>query len=938
MVKVVYTSEENNLRETLKKIKYNSQPTKNTIKKYFEENKELINSINSAGKYSKQSVVLLSFFKKEFESGDYAKIYKLPAEFKIDDDDLFKSIRLTCHRLTRIVKGNRKFSLDDEPWLGNKFSIFVIYVLQENARLGNKKKIRPNRGNMNEIAGIYVDKENKILKTMNLPEKLGMLFETLLQNELNIQLFQPKIPENGSWKEISSSVMKKSENIEIEEIGFNLTDQATGEKIIIKSHKGNVKEYLDAMLNQKTPSFIDPEKFDLSYVEYMKVRYKQGHTNFLKFSRDDSGALFIENRSKYKNRQLEKELANIGMPIGKSIIDVNKVSDSKLLQQIIIRGFLSEKERNLDVYKKIMEKLSSHKLIKRIKDVLLYKCFGSIKCWNSSAFRTKNCPHCNKSNKTRWWCQGKDIELNIGEIEKELKKKANKLGAKYRKLKTPFYNKKYELRKLSIPNFTEVNIYFNRKGLYKEVLKDFSLCPRALYCVNFRGEIKKFPEFICQEDASEFVFRLFDNDENKLMDFLKQNVVNQSLAEVKENSFNESLEELRKVKKNKELNEKNKGGRLSMMKLMKKLVSCFFLGFLLTMTACGVDNQQDGINLQSNYSLLESAVDDGVKPDPIVCTHVCCDCSDMYVEQPVITGNADLSFHQPIEKPVMDIGLWNGRNNENPVIFHEPSVGDNNFENPHPFDAQGNDFIDSEGKLGYRIQALYHLISKFENDWYRFGNAISNLVDTSLQNLREAENNLAIHDLDNAEYFLNVAEETGNTAVGQLLEALTSEKRFTEVRERIGEVKGRIDQLRIEFENDSFGIASLDEASNLLTQAKGFLNDQDFSQVEYSASVSLIEAALDIITTAEGIHAFDFSNPLSQQPVLSDAILNFNEAYQKAFAIYSETGLGADSLEDAIKLYGFARDHIKAGEYDQAISAVNNALGILRQIIRDHQN
>lgn len=561
MAKVVYTSEENNLRETLKKIKYNSQPTKNTIKKYFEENKDIINTINSAGKYSKQSIVLLSFFKKEFESGDYAKIYKLPAEFKINDDDLFKAIQLTCHRLTKIVKGNRKFSLDDEPWLDSKFSIFVIYVLQENARLGNKKKIRPNRGNMNEISGIYVDKENKILKTMNMPEKLGMLFETLLQNELNIQLFQPKIPENGSWKEISTSVMKKSENIDIEEIGFSLTDLSTGEKIIIKSHKGNVKEYLDAMLNQKTPSFIDPEKFDLSYIEYMKVRYKQGHTNFLKFGRDDSGALFIENRSKHKNRQLEKELATLGMPVGKSIIDVNKVSDSKLLQQIIIRGFLSEKERNLDVYKKIMERLSSHKLVRRIKDVLLYKCFGSIKCWNSSAFRTKSCPHCNKSNKTRWWCQGKDIELNIGEIESELKKKAQKFGAKYRKLKTPFYNKKYELRKLSIPNFAEINIYFNRKGLYKDVLKDFSLCPRALYCVNFRGEIKKFPEFICQEDASEFIFRLFDNDENKFTEFLTKNVVNKSLGEIQENSFKESLEELKKVRKNKELNERNKGGK-----------------------------------------------------------------------------------------------------------------------------------------------------------------------------------------------------------------------------------------------------------------------------------------------------------------------------------------------------------------------------------------
>mgnify|MGYP001598804303 CR=1 FL=1 len=169
MAKAVYTSEENNLRETLKKIKYNSQPTKNTIKKYFEENKDIINTINSEGKYSQQSIVLLSFFKKEFERGDYAKIYKQPAEFKINDDYLFKAIRLTCHRLTKIVNGNRKFSLDDEPWLDSKFSIFVIYVLQENARLGNKKKIRPNRGNMNEISGIYVDKENKILKTINMP-------------------------------------------------------------------------------------------------------------------------------------------------------------------------------------------------------------------------------------------------------------------------------------------------------------------------------------------------------------------------------------------------------------------------------------------------------------------------------------------------------------------------------------------------------------------------------------------------------------------------------------------------------------------------------------------------------------------------------------------------------------------------------------------------
>jgi len=414
---------------------------------------------------------------------------------------------------------------------------------------------------MNEIAGIYIDKENKFLKTMNMPEKLGVLFETLLQNEINVPLFHPNVSENGSWKDMSNSLMKNSEDIEIEEIGFNLTDLSTGEKVIIKSNKGNVKQYLDAMLNQKTATFFDPEKFDLSYIEYMKIRYKQGHTNFLKFLRNDSGALLIENRSKHKNKQLEKELVNIGIPIGKAIIDTDKISDSRLFQQIIIRGFLSEKESNLSVYKKIMEKLSSYKLIKGIKEVLLYKCYGSIKCWHSSAFRTKTCPHCQKSNKTKWWCQGKDIEFNIEEIEKELKKKAKKLGIKYRKLKTSFYNKKYELRKLSIQNIPEINIYFNMKGLYKDILKDFSLCPRALYCVNFRGEIKKFPEFICQEDAANFIFRLFDNDENKLMEFLKKNVVNKSLGEIQENSFNESLEELRTVKNKKELNEKNKGNK-----------------------------------------------------------------------------------------------------------------------------------------------------------------------------------------------------------------------------------------------------------------------------------------------------------------------------------------------------------------------------------------
>lgn len=561
MVRKVYTSEENNLRATLRKVKYNSQPSVNTILRYYEENKDIINSIENVKKYPSQRAILLSFLKKEFSSGDYARIYKLPTDFKINDENIFKSIRLTCSRLTKIIRGNRQFALDDEPWFNKNFSIFVIYILQENARLGNKKKIRPNNKDMNEIAGVYIDKENKFLKTINIPEKLGVLFETLLQNEINVPLFQPNAPENGSWKNISDSLMKKSENIEIEEIGFNLTDLSTGEKIIIKSNKGNVKQYLDAMLNQKIATFFDPEKFDLSYIEYMKVRYKQGHTNFLKFTRNDSGALVIENRSKHKNPQLEKEIANVGMPIGKPIIDTDKISDSKLFQQIIIRGFLSEKESNLSVYKKIMEKLSSYKLIKGIKEVLLYKCYGSIKCWHSSAFRTKICPNCQKSNKTKWWCQGKDVEFNIVEIEKELKRKARKLGIKYRKLKTPFYNKKYELRKLSIPNMPEVNIYFNMKGLYKDLLKDFSLCPRALYCVNFRGEIKEFPEFLCQEDASEFIFRLFDNNKDKLMEFLKKNVLNKSLGEIQENSFKESLEELKTVKKNKELNEKNKGNK-----------------------------------------------------------------------------------------------------------------------------------------------------------------------------------------------------------------------------------------------------------------------------------------------------------------------------------------------------------------------------------------
>lgn len=555
------TSEENNLIATLKKIKYNSKPTINTILKYHEENKILIDEIENVEKYPSQRAILLSYFKKEFENGEHTKIYKLPSGFEIDEDKLLKSIRLSCYRLTQIIRHNKIFRLDDEPWITDNFSLHVIFILQENARLGNKKIIRKNPKDIKEIAGIYFDKNDRIIKTINIPEKLNALFETLLQNEIESPLVQPRIPFNDSWGKISDSLINSPDNLEFEEIGFNISDLSTGEKIIIKSNKGDVRQYLKNLLNPKKAIFLDPKKFDLSYIDHMKIRRNKEHTNYFKFYRDSSGAIVIENRSRYKDIELEKQLTGLGILIGTPIIDTGKISESKLIQQIIIRGFLSEKESQLDVYKKIMDKFNSLKIIKDIKEVLMYKCYGSIKCWNSSAFRVKKCPHCKKSSKIRWWSQGKDIVFDMEQIIKELKKKLKKAGVKYRKIKTPFYDKKYGLHKISIPGESEISIYFNLEGLYQDILKDFSLCPRPLYCVNFRGEIKKFPEFLYQEDASEFIFRLFKQNETEIVNFLKQNILTQSLGEMQENSFMQSLAELRKVERNKELDEKNKGNK-----------------------------------------------------------------------------------------------------------------------------------------------------------------------------------------------------------------------------------------------------------------------------------------------------------------------------------------------------------------------------------------
>lgn len=561
MTKTKLNSEENNLLATLRKIKYNSKPTVNTILHYLEENRLLIDSIETVSKYPSQKAILFSHFKNEFEIGDMIRVYKLPSDLSLDEEKIKSSIKLTCSRITNLIKQNKVFKLSDDAWCNKFFSIYIIFVLQENARLGNKKVIRRNSKDIQEISSIFIDKTNKLIKTINIPDKLNVLFETFLQNEINVPLVQPRIPKNGSWKNISNSLIKIPKGLEIEEMGFNITDLSTGEKIIIKSNKGDVSQYIDTMLNQKGASFLDSAKFDLSYIEHMKIRRNKGHTNYFNFSRNDTGAIIIENRSRHKDKELEKQLEEMGIFIDNPIIDTEKISQTKLIQQVIIRCFLSEKEYRLDVFKQILDKFNSYKIVKEIREILLYKCYGSIKCWNSSSFRTKTCPHCKKSNKIRWWSQGREIVFDMEEIIKELKNKLKKSKVKYRRIISPFYNKKYELHKIYIPNQSEISLFFNKKGLHKNILKDFSLCPRPLYCVNFRGEVKKFPEFLYQEDASDFIFRLFEKNEVDFVNFLKDKVLNKSLAEIQENSFIESLVELKKVLKNKELADKKKGNK-----------------------------------------------------------------------------------------------------------------------------------------------------------------------------------------------------------------------------------------------------------------------------------------------------------------------------------------------------------------------------------------
>ena len=98
-------SDERVVLATLKKIKYNSKPNKNTIQKYSEEHKAFLEKIKD-NKYSQQALVLLSHFKKEFENDDYTKIYPLSEDFKIKEKKLFKSLRLACYRLSKIIRKN----------------------------------------------------------------------------------------------------------------------------------------------------------------------------------------------------------------------------------------------------------------------------------------------------------------------------------------------------------------------------------------------------------------------------------------------------------------------------------------------------------------------------------------------------------------------------------------------------------------------------------------------------------------------------------------------------------------------------------------------------------------------------------------------------------------------------------------------------------------
>jgi hypothetical protein len=486
--KVKLTSQEKGLCEVLRRLSYGNRITIKDIKEFSNNNIRLIKKVepNLKDNYPSQESVLFAHYKNYFDtSGEDHYDFKINTNFK--DDEFIKQVRRTCRRISKVFK-HEKYSVK-WSWTIDNSVLIVIYILRKGSKVGIHNLIRPDDRSIEYLASIYLDKDKQQIYVYHIPPKVLPYFNLTLQYETQVE-FVPEIShKNVSWNSFPNKLLS-AENLELVEIGLNKTDFATGDQIIIKPKDKDAREYLTALLDQK--KIINAETFNLSYIDYIKIRRKNGKYNLVKFKITQDG-IIPDILSNYKDKELIKDLSAIGLPIGTKIVDTANISQRLLIKELLMSGCIRRGELSNKGYADAISYLDSISLIKEREERNLYFC---LRC-KGSAFLPSICPQCWDKRPIKI-PNGIRFTFDIQKIKSDLKKKLIKNRIKYRYIRKAFYNNHFELQKAVVSGLPEINIYLNLNGLYEQVLNNFKLCPLPLLVVNFRGEMKDDLRYIHQ--------------------------------------------------------------------------------------------------------------------------------------------------------------------------------------------------------------------------------------------------------------------------------------------------------------------------------------------------------------------------------------------------------------------------------------------------------
>lgn len=544
------TSEEANLLETLKKIGFSYKAVPETINKFVAEHIELTKKYEPTfkTKYPDQSTLLRVHFQRVFTDRDGIVSFDLPKDHTVPDEQFIRNVKRTCRRISKAFK-TETFRIRNS-WIDENSLLIVIFVLKRGSRLGNYGKIRPYDKGMHYVAALYVDKKANKLLVNNIHNRVLAFFNLILQEETKLNFITPRYSHEISWNAVCKGLVTKSRSTEFNlvEIGFKKTDFATGDRIIIQPKDIDVRTYLEALLDQD--KIFSHQKFDLSYIDYIKLRCGKGKYNTIKFTHTPDDAIIPVNISPNKDPNVEKVLTDLGMPIDRKIIDPNKIPRNKIIQQILISQCVSKEDIETGAYKGALKYLHDNGAIKDLEDRGLYFCYRNSRCKAGSFFLSKPCPICGKGDKVIRKPNGIRVSINTEKIKLDLKDISRKQKIKYRRLRAkPFFDNKFELIKLSFPDMPEeINLYLNNSGLYHAVLENFEICPQPLLILNFRGELKEDLNYIHQKDAADFIELLYSDNKDELVNLIKNTARDTRYGEKKEKAFDTSMIKLREYK------------------------------------------------------------------------------------------------------------------------------------------------------------------------------------------------------------------------------------------------------------------------------------------------------------------------------------------------------------------------------------------------------